>query len=124
MRNLLTLLVAVAIAGCGPAGDTADAPQLPGTWAGVAGGDSLVLNLDGSATSVVGVADWGQDQYSVTGSLEHPEVSLRMTGPFTADRVVTFRGRLRDPNTMEGMLGTAGFVDQPVTFQRRGPAAQ
>jgi hypothetical protein len=124
MRSLLTLFVVLAIAtGCDRNADIADAPRLPGTWAGVVGGDSLVLNLDGSPTSVIGLADWGDDQYTVTGSAEHPEVSLRMTGPFAADRVVTFQGQFRDADTLEGMLGTAGFPDQPVTFQRRAPTA-
>jgi hypothetical protein len=116
MRHFLTFFLVVAFVGCDR--NTSDAPELSGTWAAIAGGDSLLVTVGGTRTQVTGLAEWGMDQYVVDGSHDHPEVSLRMTGPFTATNVVRVRGTFSDSNTIQGTMSAEGLPEQPVTLRR------
>ena len=118
MRKPLFLIVFLALAACA-SGE--DAPDLTGSWNGSVGGQPLALTLTEDESRLTGIALWGQDQYTVEGTHDHPEVALSLTGPFTATTVVSVNGSLSDAETLEATLSTPGFPDQPTTF-RRGAA--
>jgi len=115
------LLLSVFVAACnddqGP-----KIPSMSGTWSGYIGGITFSLTLtedkdrrvEGSGSvsaSSTAIA------FTVTGNHVHPNVTLTIKATGYYD--LNFSGKYSGDNTIVGTLNGSGFVNEPLTFNRR-----
>ena len=115
-RSLLTVFIALAIAGCGSS--TAPKPTVNGTWIGSLSGLTMTL------TSQTGTQVTGNGQLSgsstipvtVTGGFDVPNLTIQLSS--SGFQPTNYTGTLSQ-HTITGALNGSGFDNLSLTLTRQ-----
>lgn len=116
--GMLSLGIAV---GCGKDATAPQQPSMTGNWQGSATPQFITMTLNESNTHVSGsgtITDGVTTaNLTVTGSHNHPQVSLQVTpGGFVP---ITLTGTFSGPDTVKASLTGSGFSNFAMTFVRQ-----
>jgi len=121
MRILLTPLLALAVAACGEGGTDPETASMSGQWEGSTFGVSATATLTETDRAISGsgtiTTPQGTIPTSITGTNDHPDVSLTIRAPGQPEGA--FSGTFTDRSRVAGNLTIAGLPQVPITLRRR-----